>query len=322
MPFHSRVAVAALAVALPAFAYAQARAGDEAAPAPSPLAPLYAQFEDTLGPALVGADDAAGRWLSGRLATLEPAAQIRDYAAAVAREPKEFLYVASLADACMAAGGTPPSACTDRDPVGYWASRDADNAVPWLLQAERARRRNNVPAMLDNLERAAKSGNYSTYEARAGAIVLRKLAPLVPAENRAAAALYALDARQVSGAALQALENLCSASSRALDPRVGAACARVASLMGASASTFADRRAGTQLLLNFATTDAAKAAASEQARAIVAQQERCREAVNALRQSAVGPAVQRADAAAKGERLIVARAREGETAACATLAAR
>lgn len=314
-----RVAVAVIAVSVPAIVQAQARAGDEVTPAPSTLAPLYAQFEDALSPTLIGKDDAASRWLSGRLATLEPAAQIRDYAAAVAREPKEFLYVASLADACMGAGSTLPPECTDRDPVGYWASRDADNAVPWLLQAERARRRNNMPALIDNLERAAKSTGYATYEARAGAVVWKKVAPLVAPENRTAAALYALDARPVSGAALQAVENLCSASSRALDPRMGAACARVAGLMTAGAATFADRRAGTQLALNLAATDAAKSTASEQARTIVAQQERCREAVNELRQAASGTPAQRAAAAARGEQLLAARARDGEPAACAAL---
>ena len=316
-----RVALLAAIAALgPSAADAQARAGDDGAVAASPLTPLYAQFDDALPPTLIGADDAASRWLSGRLSTLEPAVQIRDYAAAVAREPKEMLYVASLADACMGAGSAPPAECTDRDPVGYWASRDSDNAVPWLLQAERARRRNNVPSSIDNLDRAAKAGRYATYEARAGAAVLKKVALLAPPPDRGAAALYALDRPSTSGAALTAIENLCSSGSRGVDPRVGAACAQLGGMMAERAPLFADRRAGTQLALNVASTDGARTRAGEQARAIVAQQERCRESVNALRRSALGTPAQRERAAVLGGEFLAARARDGEPAACDALA--
>src|SRR5690349_1573272 len=100
-------------------ALAQARAGDDNV-APSPLAPLYAQFDEALAPRLIGADDAASRWILGRASTLEPDVQAREYAAAVAREPKELLFVASLAVACLRLPALPE--CTDRDPVGYWAA--------------------------------------------------------------------------------------------------------------------------------------------------------------------------------------------------------
>jgi hypothetical protein len=320
MDFTRCVAIAAAVAALmPSGVRAQAQAGDDAAAAASPLAPLYAQFDETLPSRLIGADDAASRWLSGRLSALEPSAQIRDYAAAVAREPKEMLYVASLADACMGVGAMLPRDCTDRDPVGYWVSRDTDNAVPWLLQAERARRRNNVPSLIDNLDRASKSSRYATYQSRAAPSVWNKLAPLVPSENRGAAALYALDARQASDASLVALENLCSPASRGLDARIGAACLRLAILMAERAPLFADRRAGTQLALNLAS-EGGKAVPAEQARAVVAQQDRCREAVNALRRFALGTPSQRDRAGATASEFLSTRAREGEPAACAALA--
>ena len=91
--------------------------------------------------------------------------------------------------------------------------------------------------------------------------------------------------------------------------------------MAERAPLFADRRAGTQLALNLAT-DGALGAPAEQARAVVAQQDRCREAVNTLRQFAVGTPAQRERASATGSEFLAMRARDGEPAACAALVAR
>jgi len=313
----------AFACASPLPVSAQARAGDDPV-RPSPLTPLFVQFEEALAPRLIGADDAASRWISGRLSTLEPAAQARDYAAAAAREPKELLYIASLADACLRTPGV--AECADRDALGYWASRDGDNAVPWLLQAERARRRNNVPSLVENLERASRASRYDSYDHRAGAVLWSKLAPATPAAERGAIALYAVNTSTGAGAPLQALEGVCSPQSRALDARIAAACSRLAALMADRGSLLNDRRAGTQIALAAASDDGAKSSASNQARAVVAQQDRCREALHALERAAVGTPDQRQRAATVGEQFISARARDGEASACdalgRTLAAR
>ena len=310
------VVAAALSLASPG-ALAQARAGDDAA-APSRLAPLFVQFEEALAPRLIGADDAASRWISGRFSTLEPAAQARDYASAAAREPKELLYVASLADACLRAPAMPD--CADRDAIGYWVARDPDNAVPWLLQAERARRRNNVGALVENLDRASRSNRYDTYDHRAGAVLLGKLAPATPAADRGAAALYAVNASSAAGAPMQALQDLCSPQGRALDARIAAACARLAALMADRASLLNDRRAGTQIALAAASGDGATSSAGERARAVVAQQDRCRESLQALERAALGAPDQRQRAATIGEQFVAARARDGEASACEALA--
>jgi hypothetical protein len=89
--------------------------------------------------------------------------------------------------------------------------------------------------------------------------------------------------------------------------------------MAERAPLFADRRAGTQLALNLAT-DRANAAPAEQARTVVAQQDRCREAVNTLRRYAVGTPAQRDRAGATGGEFLAMRARDGEPAACTALA--
>jgi hypothetical protein len=312
-------ALACAACALPAVALAQARAGDET-PSASPLAPFYERFDEALSQGVVGADDAASRWISGRLSSLEPAAQLRDFAAAVAREPREPLYVASLADACMRPYAPVPAECTDRDSVGYWSSRDADNAVPWLLQAERARRRNNVAAMIDNLERAARATRYDDYSGRGGTVIAGKLIPRTGETDRAAAVLYAQQQGTTPlGAPLSALEAVCAAPTRALDERIPRHCIRLGALMTERATSFVNRRAGAQVALASAPTDSARGATTEAARIAVLQQDRCREAFDTLGRFAAGSSAQRASAASAGQRYLDERAKSGEPAACDAL---
>jgi len=302
-------------------AMAQARAGDDAA-VPSPLAPLFAKLDEALAQKVVGADDAPGRWLSGRLSGFDLAAQARDFGAAAARDTKEPLYAASLADVCMRPAAPPPPECVARDPVGYWASREPDNAVPWLLQAERARRRNATPAMIDNLERAASSARYDDHAGRAGAVAWTRVAPLVGPADRAGGALYALSYASGIGSALAAVENVCSTPSRALDPRIPGACARLGTLMAESGASFNDRRAGVQVALAAVPNEVARALVNDSARGIVAAQERCRDARNALERDAAGTPAARAAAAVSAERYLATLAARGEVAACAELAGR
>jgi len=313
-----RYAIAAFALVAAGGALAQARAGDEAA-APSPLAPLFATLDEALAQKIVGADDAPGLWLSGRLAGFDLGAQARDFAAAAARDPKEPLYVASLADVCMRPAAPVPPECAARDAVGYWASRESDNAVPWLLQAERARRRNATGAMIDNLARAASSPRYDDHGGRGAAVAWRRVERLVAPADRAAGMLYALTYAGAIGAPLSAVENVCSASSRSLDPRVPVACARLGAMMAESGASFGARRAGVQVALASAAGEAERASVNETARAVVAAQERCRDARNALERDALGAPAARAAAAAKAERYVASLASRGEVAACAEL---
>jgi len=315
----ARFAATALFCGLAQGALAQARAGDDAA-APSPLAPLFAKLDETLAQKVVGADDAPGRWLSGRLSGFDLAAQARDYGAAAARDTKEPLYAASLAEVCMRPASPTPEECLARDAIGYWTSRESDNAVPWLLQAERARRRNAMPTMIDNLERAASAARYDDHAGRGGAVAWTRVAPLVAPADTAAGMLYALSYAGGMGAAFAAVENVCSAPSRALDPRVPRACARLGTLMSDSGASFSDRRAGVQVALAAAASEGARSAINDAARGIVTAQERCRDARNALQRDAAGAPDARAAAATSAQRYLATLAARGEAAACAELA--
>ncbi|MDH5285885.1 MAG: hypothetical protein OEX23_04540 [Betaproteobacteria bacterium] len=301
-------------------ALAQARAGDADAVAPSPHAAAFARLEEAVAQKVVGADDAPSRYVSGRLSGFDVGAQARDYAAALALAPKEPLYMASLADACMRPASPQPDQCGGRDPVAYFASRDADNAVPWLLQAERARRRNAAGALADNLERAARSSRYDDYGGRAGAIWWTVLSRVAGPADRAAAALYAMTVPSGSGT-LSALEAACAPTTRPLDARIAPACVRLGALMAERATSFADRRAGAQIAQSASPSDSGRALAQASAREVVAAQERCRDARVALERLAAGDAAAQSRAASAAERFLVERARGGESAACDALAA-
>jgi hypothetical protein len=298
---------------------AQARAGDDTA-APSQLAAVYERFAESLIPRLVGAADAADRWILGRLSPLDPAAQVRDFAAAAARQPNELLYAASLADACMRPMAPVPADCAERDAVGYWASRDRDNAVPWLLQAERARRRNNVASMIDNLEGAARAARYDDYAGRGGAVFASKAVPLAAPDDRAAAVLFSRQQATVPlGAPLEALESVCARATRAIDERITRGCVRLGALMTERAASFSNRRAGAQIALSAATTESARALTNEAARAAVAQQDRCREAFGTLERFAAGSPAERERALSLGQRYLADLAKQGEPGACEAL---
>ena len=89
--------------------------------------------------------------------------------------------------------------------------------------------------------------------------------------------------------------------------------------MASRASLLNDRRAGTQLALSAVPADA-RNAASEQARALVDLQDRCRDALQSLERAALGTPEQRNRAATAAEQFISLKARDGEASACETLA--
>ena len=317
---HALRLVAAVAVlAATGEAHAQARVSDPATTAPSPFAASFARLEAAVAQKVIGADDAPSRYVSGRLSGFDLGAQVSDYAAAQTRAPKEPLYMASLADACMRPASPQPLECAERDAVAYFASRDADNAVPWLLQAERARRRNATAAMIDNLERAARAERYDDYGGRAGAIWWSVLAGVAGSADRTAAALYAMSVPAATGA-LSALEAVCSPTTRGAEARIGQACVRLGALMAERASTFVDRRAGAQVALAASPSESGRALAQSSARDAVAAQERCREAMGTLEKLAAGNAAAQSRAASAAERYLVERARGGDVAACNALA--
>ncbi len=321
----SRRAVLALAAAALAWAaapaFGQVRAGDDARSPPSPLASTWQRFDDALATRLPGADDAAGHWMLGRRSSLEPVVQAREYAAAFVRGPREPLFVASLADICMRPVMPTLLECGERDIVGHWVSRETDNAVPWLLQAEKARRRNNIESLVENLEGAARAARFDDHSGRGAELFAARILGFAAPADRAAAWLAGdRFAGSVLGAPMDALEQLCSAGSRGLDERIGRGCQRLATLMIERATSFTHRRAGAQIAFAAAAGEPARAAARSSEAVVIAQQERCRLAWGELERLAAGSEADRARALPIAQRFVTERAASGEVAACEGLA--
>jgi len=313
-----------LALIATGIAPAQTRLTDDTPARPSPIAPVLERIDEALRQRLTAADDAASRWMAGEFETLDVAARARDFAAAAARAPSETLYLASLARACVARTVPTLPECASRDAVASFATRDPDNAVPWILLAERARQR-RLPAadVAGNLERAAKSPRFDDYTQRSAPLYAAAIRALPGGGDRAVDAVAA--ARYVDRAAgglAPALAALCGPKRELPGETVGRACVRIAALMIERAPNAADQAMGASLAGANAASDSARALADSTGRAIAARRQRCTETFDHLARIAAGPAGA-ADAKARDAAAAWPddRARLGELAACERLAA-
>jgi hypothetical protein len=322
------VAVAALAAALSAGiaarADAQARLSDDALRRPDALAPALERLDEALRQRLTSADDAASLWMAGEFETLDPALRVRDFGAAAARAPTEMLFAASLARACVPRTIPTLAECATRDSVASFATRDPDNAVPWLLLAERARqRRASPPVVTENLERAAKASRFDDYTQHAApmfAATARALpAGSAPVLDAIAAAGYV---DRAAGGLAPTLTALCGPRREVTGEGVTIACQRIAALMVERAPNGADQALGASLAGANAPSDSARSMAQAKARDIAVRRQRCAETFDALARIAVDPA---SPAAGRAQAAAAAwtndRARGDEFAACERLAA-
>lgn len=265
---------------------------------------------------LIAADDAGSLWIAGRFETFDISARVHDFAGAVERAPSEKLFLASLAAACVERTLPTLPECGTGDPIAKFAARDVDNAVPWLFLAERSRRRNDVPALGANLDRAASQSRFDDYRGRAGPIYLTAARAAGGAGEGDAALLAALHfVAALSSPAADALDTLCPLGATVVEH--GAACARLGAMIATRATQFDNRAAGAAIAERFDPTP------SGREQGVVAQREarlaraRCAEARDALtRDLAAGDAPRRRRAAAALEGWLTDAAGRGEVAAC------
>lgn len=198
--------------------------------------------------ALVG-DDARARFIDAQFARTDPEALVRGLAAAFAREPREMLYLASLASACMERTLPVRPECAATDYLAQWSFRDGDNALPWLLLAERARRRNDLATMTAHVNRAAQQPRFDDYWSRRLAAYWKELEPLARPEERGAAAMLArLHAASWPVFVDGPIVALCRTGRMAADEALRASCDSVAKTMAQRGSTFMARRIGIGLM--------------------------------------------------------------------------
>jgi hypothetical protein len=302
---------------------AQARLADDVARRATPLAATLERIDELLRQRLTSADDAASHWIAGELETLDPAARTRHFGVAATREPGEMLYAASLARACVPRTMPSLPECAVRDSVASFATRDADNAVPWLLLAERARQRRTPTSVTENLERAATASRFDDYTERAAPIFFAAVRTLPGGADRGtdavAAAAYT---DRAAGGLATALAALCGPKREVTGDEVARACRRIAALMIERAPNAADKALGASLASANAPSDSARAMAETKSREIALRRQRCAETFDALARIAADPGSPAgASAQAAAAAWATERSRGDELAACENLAA-
>lgn len=312
-------AVIAFAVLAAAQALAQStgsRMSEPAAPPPS----RWTQDKDALDQALrqrvLTATDPRDLWVAGQLDRTDPWAQVAALAQARNRAPGEMIFVASLAAACLAPTKPLPPECDAVDRLADWATRDADNGVPSLLLADRARARNNLPAMIAFLEEAAARPRFDDYRNR-GALILWQAVKAVPGSVDPAARVElaaSLGAGRESYAVGQ-MQLLCREGARVAD-NIRGACFAAGTAAAQHAADWPLRVAGARLAERNAAPaeqDATRRRASDVAR----RGFECAEAGNEIVQALQSPdAAVRARAVAQWEARLAREAQIGEVAVC------
>jgi hypothetical protein len=251
-------------------------------------------------------------WIAAQLDSADPWQRASALAQARTRVPNEKLFLASLAMACLAPLQPLPAECDATDRLADWATRDADNGVPSLLLADRARRRNNTASMVAFLEEAATRPRFDDYENR-GALVVWEVVRGLPgdadpaARAQEAASIGLAHTSQVA----TALQALCRDAARVAD-NIRTACANAGNAVAQRASTWALRTEGAKLAERAQAPNAGQQLADVQRRAF-----ECAEAGNALAQAfeSSDPAV-RARAVSQWQARLAREAEAGEVAAC------
>ncbi len=289
---------------------------------PAPAAPSRWQADrDALDQALrarvLVSTEPRELWVSGQIERGDPWAQVTALAQARIRVPGEKVYLASLATACMAPLQPLPPECDATDRLADWATRDADNGVPVLLLADRARRRNNGAAMLAYLEEAATRPRFDDYSNR-GALILWEAVRAVPGtvDPAARAELAASYGAARTPFTVGPMQSLCREGATLAD-NVRAACVAAGTAAAQRASTWPLRVAGARMAERAAAPGTAQDAAQRALSDVQRRALDCAEAGNPIAQGLEsGDAAVRARAVSQWEAQLAKEAQSGEVAAC------
>ncbi len=194
-------------------------------------------------------DDARARFIAAQFARADPGPLVRNLAAAFAREPREILYLASLASACMEPTLPVRPECAATDYLAQWSFREGDNALPWLMLAERARRRNDLETMAAHVNKAAQQPRFDEYWSRMLAAYWKELEPLAGPGERGSAAMLARSYASLKPVAIDApILAVCAAGRMAADEALRGSCGGVGKTMEQRGSSLLTRVLGASLI--------------------------------------------------------------------------
>ena len=212
-------------------------------------------LDEALRSRLLTADDPRSNWMAGQLDRGDIESQVRHYAAARVAEPGNRLYLATLGMACLEPVQPRLPECDAVDRLADWATRDADNGLPVLLLANRARSHGDRESALAFLEQAATQPRFDDYwSAKAWAIweVVRALPG--PGDDGARPLLVAGYALPSGYAWADTARATCLPQGRADDAALREACGRLGQRMFDVGTTWQARMLGAAMLARTAAT--------------------------------------------------------------------
>lgn len=216
-------------------------------------------------------------WLAGEIESADVESQVRHYAAARTAAPDERLYLASLGVACLQPVRPTLAPCDAVDRLADWARRDADNGIPSVLLAGRARQRGQADTVASFVEQAAGSPRFDDYwsqHTQRWWDYLRTVDVGVDPAARAEAAANYGSMNDLAWA--QPLRAVCAEGSARPD-RLRIACANLGDALMTRGASFALRRAGARVAEINAADAGARSAAQARGARILAMTARCTE---------------------------------------------
>ena len=245
-----------LAVVACGAALAQTAVIPEGPRTPSLPEAAFERIDAALRDRVASADSPEAHFVRGLRSTMDPGARVAGYAEAWRQQPANLLFLSSFADACMVRALPAWPECASTDPVSRWAARDADNAVPRVLLAERARQRGDLPGMREQLAHAAEQGRFDSYRPRGAQAVWRVLAglPAIAQEPEAPFAATTLGALRSDVATVE-FATVCKPGASGLLPEVADHCRRLARTMADRADTYEARMVGLGMAYSWAGND-------------------------------------------------------------------
>lgn len=313
----------AILAAVCGIAFAQTAVVPDGPRIPSLPEAAFERIDGALRDRVATSDSADALFVRGLQATMDPGARVTGFAEAYRRQPGELLFLASFADACMVRAIPAWPECAQFDPVSRWASRDADNAVPRVLLAERARERGDLPGMREQAAFAGGLGRFDSYRPRGGAAVWRVLAglPAVAGEPEAPFAAAAIGTARADIGTVEAAA-VCRRDVPGATPELGGDCRRLARTLADRADTWEARQVGLAILWTWTDDATARTRLAAERDAVEASNLACNRARLALIEALNRDAASRAAARAIEARAIDDARALGEPAACAKLVER
>jgi len=313
----------ALVLSLVVAGIAGAQTAPVAAPAAEPTAPVsrwqpeVERLDQSYRDRVATATDGRSQWIAGQLDQGDPVAESARYLRARSEIPAERLFLAALANACLDPVQPRPPACDGTDRLADWATRDADNGMPSLLLAERARRRNNTAGMIAYLDEAAVRTRFDDYWTR-GAVVLwediaASTAGADPASRAILASSYLLLRGAIGG---DVWRTLCREPAGG-NESVRAACYSAGTALAERGNTWALRVAGARAAERNAATPRETANATERVVQLQQRAQACAAQADTLAAAfESADAGMRARALTAWERRLQRQGADGEVAAC------